>query len=1174
LRARAPVAANLEDCIQAFAKLCSALDANRSAAADAYITADNCRSRLISWGHESGASSNSLDQALRWSVELRHATLDLLRDLDRILSSSNAEIGGEDASGTVHTPDPGLDEDLEEADDIVDNLYQLLPSHLDPSADDGNVPVTELTAALDIQAAASMFPKAPTYLTERLGKANFRRRRHIRLVRLRDRSRSNSRSPTRRGQPAPERLLPSIKPAASIAEWKSETGSTAPSSIFSRIIRAPTEITTQDSVNELEALELTPPPPPQTLHSGQPFPCPFCGLVIIPELQLTDVDKWNRHVHQDLKPYLCTFDSCLDSHKTYSMAEDWFQHELECHRISEVWVCSHPRCRDEFNTAGDLEAHTRGSHGDMSAMPAMQFGLLADTQKRWSETQVPDLHCTLCGCVGLHMQTLKQHLAYHLEQFALLATIDRKVAETNSEAHESLATNGMSATRGEESGNETRQISRVPWTARVKAFLLKQEPEESKTEPATPTIWSNTPPPNLAFVGREDELAEIKEFLSSTGRICVLTGDGGIGKTSAAVQYSYMTHKYDYIFWVDAEKVGRRTESYNLIATTLDLGGVTQRIRDSEGVTVLVRESLTCLGKRWLLVLDNVEQWRDISRHLPSDLGSTQGCVLITTRCPALTTQPLTNYKQIDMRPLTEDEGTQMLLQATQPSLSPKEISSHPEYDMAREAARVVDKLPLAISMIAGFLNGSSCSVADFLDLWKEGAEIGTSDPIDAMWEICLQELPMLPRQLLDVMTFFDPDAIPKDILCNEHKEKELSFLSSMQPVRFQRMVDALSGRRLIAMKENSGQQEFNMHRLLQWKIQAGLPASAYKKAFHKAFMLIRKKYPQPSQKQVLETSKWEACRKYTPQVASLRRTLQRTSLIGPSLEFAQLFYDAGFGVWSCQMAAVDGIAYLKASERILDSLHVDRYHRLRSDIHSVFGDLCETIGASMRQECLLRRREALETRKKIYEDDPSDVNEVLWVKAANDYGVGLMDVNNFEEAGTVFENCHASYSRWGSEEDLPHEYAKSYHNRAMVMMWQGEHADAIASLRRAIHLAEVFSGKEWLYWQYQFDLGCLLLQSGDKQAALELHITTLSARQELYGKHAQSTTLSWYAVACVNLYREYNWPEEALARARFQLGQLHTEQGQQLDAARSLMQQARDTLEKYQISPLGADDE
>ena len=85
---------------------------------------------------------------------------------------------------------------------------------------------------------------------------------------------------------------------------------------------------------------------------------------------------------------------------------------------------------------------------------------------------------------------------------------------------------------------------------------------------------------NFSFHGRKDLLDGIHTAFNSedrppyTGPACfVLFGIGGIGKTSTALEYTYVyENDYDAIFWLRAESGVGLSNSYCAIARKLKLG--------------------------------------------------------------------------------------------------------------------------------------------------------------------------------------------------------------------------------------------------------------------------------------------------------------------------------------------------------------------------------------------------------------------------------------------------------------------------------------------------------------------------------------------------------------------------------------------------------------------------
>src|SRR5262245_56137068 len=208
-------------------------------------------------------------------------------------------------------------------------------------------------------------------------------------------------------------------------------------------------------------------------------------------------------------------------------------------------------------------------------------------------------------------------------------------------------------------------------------------------------------------------------------------------------------------------------------------------------------------------------------------------------------------------------------------------------------------------------------------------------------------------------------------------------------------MLDQLSGRSLVSVKEKTGQQLLSMHRVVQEKTKSGFEPSRHQESFERALTLVRKKYPSASVVQVPDLVDRDDHRKYTPHVLSLYRAFKATSIIRPSIELAELLYDAGFAVWACQTAISDGIELLGAAEAILNTLGEDPHSKLRAHICSTLGNLLELTGATNREESFRRREEARMIREKIVRDDPGHkVNNILLQNAANDYAMGLLDKN------------------------------------------------------------------------------------------------------------------------------------------------------------------------------------
>jgi hypothetical protein len=264
------------------------------------------------------------------------------------------------------------------------------------------------------------------------------------------------------------------------------------------------------------------------------------------------------------------------------------------------------------------------------------------------------------------------------------------------------------------------------------------------------------------------------------------------------------------------------------------------------------------------------------------------------------------------------------------------------------------------------------------------------------------------------------------------------------------------------------------------------------------------------------------------PHVFSLHHIYKEIGHVQETVELAELFYDAGFHVWERDTPAYDGVGFLTTALKILDNLGVDGDAKLRADIHSIMGEFYSGRGAMWRVESVAEHTQALIIRQKAYDVKHDDKDtDVLLRNATNDLACCLLSQNRFEEAALAFQVCFRQYKLWGIEEDMPFEYQKYYSNYGLVQTWRGQYNDAIASLRRSTELSGMHSTKTWHYCMNNFSLGCVLLQAGDVQGALDTHLETLKLRVDLYGKHEAATIISSYAVGAT--YHQLGDPDSAL---------------------------------------------
>ena len=325
-----------------------------------------------------------------------------------------------------------LTEDIEEN---VNCLLKLVPALQDPAPQDiYKKDASHSEANYDIEMAKKMFPKASQSLSYRLGFANWKRRQYIRDLQVRSSGAIDSKAKAKPKAIQEQHQNTSYFSRSEFTRFGSRIGFSShqdtrsqgtseegPLSIndtvFSRSndsgYRSATSVADSDLPLRWNRYEV--PKLPVALSTGSSFECRYCGQEIICGVHINSDDDWAHHVYMDLEPYLCTFDGCIRADKTFGMREDWFQHELENHRLQKVWCCQ--SCTCEFDEKDDLEFHLSERH--KNSFDPENVAVTASLCERFSENIRFDQSCPLCGCPMETSTTIKVHISNHLEQLAL-----------------------------------------------------------------------------------------------------------------------------------------------------------------------------------------------------------------------------------------------------------------------------------------------------------------------------------------------------------------------------------------------------------------------------------------------------------------------------------------------------------------------------------------------------------------------------------------------------------------------------------------------------------------------------------------------------------------------------------------------------------------------------------
>ena len=310
--------------------------------------------------------------------------------------------------------------------------------------------------------------------------------------------------------------------------------------------------------------------------------------------------------------------------------------------------------------------------------------------------------------------------------------------------------------------------------------IARRRPRDGRPRPRSLAKLRGVPPHNLNFTGRSAILGRIHDLLAeSAGRVYLLAGGGGIGKTQIATEYAHrFRDDYDLIWWIPATSTSDVQQSYLRLARYLGIGEDTGNL---DKTAQSVREALETdpdVG-HWLLVLDDVGDLDQLNgAELPSN---GPGDIIITSRDQSWI--PSGRSEGSVVPSLTPEESIALLRKVCPQGLE--------EDEHALRIAERLEHLPLALAQVGAYLRDSLMSVDDFLDLLQNKFDdlvthVEPDDtypmPLAAAWNMQLDDLrrgagsdrPLkrMVREFIQLCSFFAPLPLSRTLF---HRARGLS---------------------------------------------------------------------------------------------------------------------------------------------------------------------------------------------------------------------------------------------------------------------------------------------------------------------------------------------------------------------------------------------------------------
>lgn len=297
--------------------------------------------RLRVWAANIGAhqtGQSSLDFRLRDASHIREQIIKLLQGLLRRLQDARDVLVDDEKSDDEEAADCPLDEEdpkteiQELRESLATNincLFQMSMLVRKPAQHDVYLGSRYADVAafepFDYNHVRDKFPNADEALVKRLGKAITRRRKYLKY-------RERHATKLRQG-------ISEVDPKACDVNdtQEGETVENSMGSILSDTMATEFEqrnIDFEDKASDtgisqtsyaptlLVGGNIAIPPPPKNSLGRVPFECPYCFCVITIE----GTRSWNKHVFQDLQPYICTVSTCTTPDKLYCTRHEWLDH--------------------------------------------------------------------------------------------------------------------------------------------------------------------------------------------------------------------------------------------------------------------------------------------------------------------------------------------------------------------------------------------------------------------------------------------------------------------------------------------------------------------------------------------------------------------------------------------------------------------------------------------------------------------------------------------------------------------------------------------------------------------------------------------------------------------------------------------------------------------------------
>lgn len=333
----------------------------------------------------------------------------------------------------------------------------------------------------------------------------------------------------------------------------------------------------------------------------------------------------------------------------------------------------------------------------------------------------------------------------------------------------------------------------------------------------------------------------------SPGRIVSIYGEPGVGKTAIAVELSYRIQPFfEHIFWLRANDGIHLSHSFHEAARSLEI--ITDRAanHDHENSRIRFLEWLSTTTTSWLLVFDDADQLEILRSFLPEPC---LGTILITTRrqipqnlvasCPQ-------RIREIKIASLGMEQMISFLNH-----IRGKANENNLEATLAehRFIAEICHGQPLALRAAVTTANRQWLLDMRISVGRRAGGVLAPYST--AIWA----NLSSRSCALAVVIAFLDPHGVDDATFLSAQRCGD--FPLSSFPLTDQNYFDAKDELFSHALCRDVGSASFEMHRVTQSTLRAGLTSRELKSGFHSASLLLNGCWPSKQKMRHIALGNW-----------------------------------------------------------------------------------------------------------------------------------------------------------------------------------------------------------------------------------------------------------------------------------------------------------------------------